>query len=166
MRIVSTILLFINFAQTLAAQSSDTTKQDSVVLSPMTINPDLVTIWDSLGIVFNESGPWYQGEIPNCASLKKKENKWYRDQDTVPYCGKCIVYYNQNTPDISLFYVSQYTNSFDIISSKYIRFDQIKIISSYSNGKRDGERNYYDKKGNLIKTDIYSNGEIIKKFFP
>lgn len=108
--------------------------------------------------------------LPNCSDLIKKSGLFYFKQDTLPYCGACVVLHNRANHFVIaqyngiLFYSSMlhppnesnWSNAYFITQAK----DKIKILSSYKNGKRDGPREYYYTNGKLYKKENYSNGVI------
>lgn len=151
------IIFLLLFNVKLFAQSfeGDTLVQLSV--SPVYHVLDSTSI-SSLPHLNQSSSYYFYGFIPNCATLNLKENKWYYNQDTIPYCGECVVWHKFNSVASSLNYWSKYQYGFSFEHSTWISADRIKIVSSYNNGKRHGSRNYYNLKSELIKTENYENG--------
>lgn len=171
MRFVLTIILLFNFVQTVSAQSTDTTKRDTIILSPVIFNSSNQYKFDSLGIYFTSSSSsgtqFIIPTVPTCSCLKLKDGKYYLENDTIQYKGTCVVT-DINSPsklavigDVSDYY-------FGINRKNILCFspDYIKIISRYTDGKRNGNREYYDKSGKLIKTEVYDNGVLIKTTYP
>jgi antitoxin component YwqK of YwqJK toxin-antitoxin module len=44
----------------------------------------------------------------------------------------------------------------------YYESGKLKISGSYKDDKKDKEWKYYDEQGNLIKTEVYKNGELVR----
>ena len=108
--------------------------------------------------------------IPNCSELVKREGLFYLGQDSLPYCGYCAVLYNGELNPITYqfpnpiidFVVTTTTPQSNWGRGNFIakNEDKIKIISSYKDGQRDGQREYYDINGKLYKIEIYKNGKL------
>jgi uncharacterized protein len=49
--------------------------------------------------------------------------------------------------------------------SKYYRSGNVELIGNYQEGLEDGEWQYYDLDGKIIKTEIYQKGNLIEKKF-
>lgn len=92
--------------------------------------------------------------IPNCSELIKKNELFYFIQDSTPYCGQCVV-----TNDGKGITVQYHPNQTMTETAK--REGEIKIISNYKDGKRHGQREYYDKNGKQYKIETYVNGKLI-----
>lgn len=153
------------------AQISDSTSLDT------TYNTSALSfsLADSLGIIYTSSSSyseflpsWY--EIPTCSCLTNRNNRFYLNNDSIPYNGVCVVLndpetsgvlYIPNLENPTHFFGNYSISNFILVHSSYIR-----IISNYSDGKRHGVREYYDKTGKLLKTEIYSNGSLIKTTYP
>ena len=172
MRSTLVTILFFSFTNVLLSQSTDTTNLDTLNIQIVTTDSATFSILNPLGIEFTSNGPdvfWIP--IPTCSCLNLKNDKFFLENDSIPYNGSCVVastygsgyypyqYSKYNTEHLSgKFYPSNFMFCWE---SCYI-----KIISNYKDGKRNGNREYYDKSGKLIKTEVYDNGVLIKTIYP
>lgn len=109
--------------------------------------------------------------MPNCSELVKSEGLFYLGQDSLPYCGYCTVLYNSEKNPITYQYPNPNIDFVDTSKTSQSNWslgyfitkneDKIKIISSYKDGQRDGQREYYDINGKLYKIEIYKNGKLV-----
>ncbi|WP_341908191.1 hypothetical protein [Fluviicola taffensis] len=107
--------------------------------------------------------------MPNCADLIKREGLFYLGQDSLPYCGNCTVLYGSKKNPITYQYPNPNIDFVDTSKTSQSNWsmgyfitkneDKVKIVSSYTYGKRDGHREYYDINGKLYKIEIYKNGK-------
>ena len=107
--------------------------------------------------------------IPNCADLIKREGLFYLGQDSLPYCGYCTVLYGNKKNSITYQYPNPNIDFVDTSKTSQSNWsmgyfitrneDKVKIVSSYTYGKRNGQREYYDINGKLYKIEIYKNGK-------
>ena len=185
MRIIF-FISFILFSGKLFAQSAmDTTRHtDSLSLNLSTFKPSdsLKFIFptkeqtDSLGFLVpsttnfitpsNNPGPIYLGVIPNCSLLNLRGDLFYLSTDSIPYCGQCVVLYDENKSSIT--YVNRYGlgDNFYAYYSQYLTVvDRVKIVSNYVGGKREGAREYYNEQGELVKTEFYNNGVLTETIY-
>lgn len=110
--------------------------------------------------------------IPNCTDLIKRDGLLYFGQDSLPYCGYCAVLQNGEKSSITYYEYSHTPISLmeNLYSSRWnggyftnvngTKVTEVKIISSYNNGQRDGRREYYNINGKLYKIEIYKNGRL------
>ena len=112
--------------------------------------------------------------IPHCTDLIKRDELFYFDQDSLPYCGYCAVLQNGEKSSLTYYEytyspTSLYTETFRssrwnggyFVNENGTKVNKIKIISSYTYGQRDGQREYYDINGKLYKIEIYKNGKLL-----
>lgn len=113
--------------------------------------------------------------MPNCSELVKREGLFYLGQDSLPYCGYCTVLYNSKKNPITYEYPNPYTDFVDTSKTSQSNWsmgtfitkneDKIKIISSYTCGQWDGQREYFDTNGKLYKIEIYKNGKLVSTHY-
>ena len=154
-----------NFTTVLLSQSADTTMYDTLIV-PVSSSDNFYLIGGPVPDVFRIN-------VPTCSCLKLKNDKFYLENDTIPYYGACVL---TNKPNNEYFSYEYPISSTDHLNGKYYisKFfifyigepKYIKIISNYIDGKRNGNREYYDKSGKLIKTEVYDNGVLIKTMYP
>ncbi len=174
MKTVLTILFAIfigtGFAQTnpdsLQLQKSDSTGMLSDSLSPQFFLPKIPHYT-------SYAAPVYLSVfIPNCSDLIKRDGLFYFGQDSLPYCGYCTVLQNGEKSSITYYeysysptsltatlYTSRWNGGY-FTNENGTKVNNVKIISSYKNGQRDGRREYYNINGELYKIEIYKNDRL------
>jgi len=163
---IAIIIMFVIFSsQFCLAQTPDSTDLNTIS-TVVSVNDSIFQMMDSLFGPYTAMGPEFiLVDVPTCSCLNLKDDKFYLENDSIPYNGTCVV-----LMDISVggfvsyrvyrndsYYATQthFLENFSIIG-------YITIISKYTNGKRDGNRRYYDKNGKLLKTEKYENGILIE----
>ena len=93
--------------------------------------------------------------------------KSYSSKYSEAYFGKFIEYYKNGNISIEGNYSSLKSSEISILKSKYnfFQFKKRKQKRSLIKkiGFKEGEWNYYDLNGQLIRKDYYKNGKLIKK---
>lgn len=106
--------------------------------------------------------------IPTCSCLVKKREKWYLNKTDEPFSERCVVMSNSSTKDTICFMIPNSTIWADSTLIRYksgLEVDksypgEIRIISNYFEGKRDGMRSYFTTNGNLSKIEFYNQGKL------
>jgi hypothetical protein len=171
MRSTLVTILFCSLTNVLLSQSTDTTNLDTINIHIVTTDSVDFSISNPLGIEFTSSGPdVFWTPIPTCSCLNLKNDKFFLENDSIPYSGSCVVT-NMYGSGYYLYQYSKYSAEHfggKLYLSNFIFCEgpcYIKIISNYNDGKRNGNREYYDKSGKLIKTEVYDNGVLIKTIY-
>lgn len=172
--IIFSSLVVLGFAQS-DPDSTQSKRLDSL------FNPTIITEISPIEFYLSDSTfnfPYYSSSnvssfiilyqtIPNCSELIKRNGLFYLNNDTASYCGSCVVLYDKENKHVTykvsdepkIYFTGspiwEYDNFVDLNGSK------IKIASSYVNGKREGNREYFDLNGNLYKIEVYTNGKLI-----
>lgn len=167
LRLITLLILCWGVNMTSFAQAKDSTPLDSLHFN---IRYSSVLLgFDSLKINFHARNQIdYVWELaPACHCLKLKNGKFYLKNDSISYNGSCVVtnIKNNNCNEDYHFSLS-YNNKF-LLNGLFMCHsnEYIKIVSTYSDGKRSGARYYLNKKGNLLKTEIYENGVLLETIY-
>lgn len=139
--------------------STDTLKLD---LSVVNLSDTTVPIWPTIRNGPNEYTE--TREIPNCAELVNRKGLYYLRNNAAAYCGYCVVLHSGENH--SVFYSQRIYQGVEIGNFTYndliaVTTSNVKIISHYKNGMRDGERQYYDENAKLYKVETYEFGKLL-----
>ncbi len=107
-------------------------------------------------------------DVPTCSCLSNQNGLWFLNNAADPYTGRCVVMSNSTPKDsVHFSFVPRgtYEHS-DLVKYRYnLNQDEnhlgdLRIISTYFEGKRDETRSYFNTDGSLNKVEFYNHGEL------